>query len=111
MNRSDHENYNKAVALYLKRDMKALKNILKGKTLDSFEKKLIRARLLNLEGRYDSALETLMKGTTSSKFLRAQKFNVLSTIYDRTSQYQNAALSNHQAIENYLQINFELDKS
>ena len=107
MNRSDHENYNKAVALYLKRDMKALKNILKGKTLDSFEKKLIRARLLNLEGRYDSALETLMKGTTSSKFLRAQKFNVLSTIYDRTSQYQNAALANHQAIENYLQISDE----
>lgn len=104
MRRQDHEKYNQCVQLYLKRNLVELKRALKGRELNQFEKCLLRARLLNLDGEFEKAKELLLKQNTQSYFLLAQRGNVLSSIYDKSSSYQMAAASNHEAIINYLKL-------
>lgn len=103
--RSDFIHYNEAVSLYLKREIKKLNAFMSKGLLTHNERGLIKARLLNLEGKTSQACELLESQKPTNLFLRAQKENVLSSIYDKLSQYQNAAVSNQKAINLYLQLN------
>lgn len=103
--RIDYKHYNQAVELYLKREMKKLNTLLTKGVLTHSERTLIKARLLNLEGKTSEALELLNSHTPTSKFLNAQKNNVLSSIYDKLSRYQSAAVCNQKAINLYRELN------
>ena len=104
MRRSDHQLYNKCVQLFFKRELAKLKIELSKGNLNQFEKSLLRARLDNLNGDYQKSLSKLSKSTTSSKYLDAQRYNVLSSIHDKLSSYQKAAVCNHKAINLYEKI-------
>lgn len=100
----EFNHYNQAVSLYLKRDMKKLNQFLAKKLLTHSERTLIKARLLNLEGETTQAKDLLLHHTPTNKFLQAQKENVLSSIYDKLSSYQNAAVCNQKAINLYHEL-------
>lgn len=102
--RLDFPHYNQAVTLYLKREMKKLSALLNKGVLTHSERTLLRARLLNLEGKTTEATEILLSHTPTSKFLQAQKNNVLSSIYDKLSRYQSAAVCNQKAINLYREL-------
>ncbi len=102
--RIEFTHYNQAVTLYLKREIKKLNILLAKRVLTHSERTLIKARLLNLEGDTSGALELLINHSPSSKFLKAQKENVLSSIYDKLSKYQYAAVSNQKAINLYKEL-------
>jgi len=101
---SEFNHYNQAVSLYLKRDMKKLNQFLSKSLLTHSERTLIKARLLNLEGKTDEAKELLLPHKPTNKFLQAQKENVLSSIYDKLSSYQSAAVCNQKAINLYHEL-------
>ncbi|MFX3675579.1 MAG: hypothetical protein ACN6I6_00940 [bacterium] len=102
--RSDFIEYNQAVALYLKRETKKLAAMMSKGVLAHSERTLIKARLLNLEGKVTEAEELLKSHTPTSKYLKAQKNNVLSSIYDKLSRYQSAAVCNQKAIKLYHEL-------
>lgn len=102
--RSDFTHYNQAVSLYLKREMKKLNSMLTKGLLTHSERTLIKARLLNLEGKTADAEDLLIGHSPTSKYLQAQKNNVLSSIYDKLSRYQSAAVCNQKAINLYKEL-------
>ncbi len=104
MRRLDHQLYNECVQLYFKRELAKLKSELSKGRLSQFEKNLLWSRLHNLDGNYEKAIENLLNRSTTSKYLDAQRYNVLSSVYDKVSLYQKAATCNHKAIVFYQEL-------
>lgn len=102
--RADFIHYNQAVGFYLAREMKKLTSLMNKGVLSHSERLLINARLLNLEGKTSEAEDLLKTHSPTTKFLQAQKYNVLSSIYDKLSRYQSAAVCNQKAINLYQQL-------
>ncbi len=103
--RCDFPHYNQAVSLYLNRELKKLNLLLAKQLLTHSERTLIKARLLNLEGKTAQAQELLQGHSPTSAYLKAQKNNVLSSVFDKLSRYQSAAVCNQKAINLYHQLN------
>lgn len=96
--------YNQAVSLYLKRELDKLKKLLKSKKLTEVENKLINARMLNLENKFEESLELLSSIETESDYLMAQKYLVSAVVYGRQSMFQHSAVANQQALYYYQKI-------
>lgn len=98
---SEYPHYNQAVAIYLNRELDKLRKFLKSKKLSRVETKLIQARLHNLDGEFNEALEILNGINIDAPFLMAQKYLVMAVVFGRQSMFQNSAVANQNALEFY----------
>lgn len=104
MTRSKHNYYLKAVDYYLSGETVKLIRATNSKKLSIAEKKLLKARILARENKWDESIELLSSISTTSNFLLGEKFALIGISYIQKSEFEKSIINNIESLKYYEKI-------